>query len=175
MKTRFFVWLITGVALLSLSGCSGLAKILDAPKPSASLLGVTFGDISLKAATLVFDVEVENPYSTALPLTDIDYDVTSSDNRLFKGQAAIAGSIPAKGTKTVSLPATIEYSDVIRAFKDVRPGSEVPYDAQVGLSVTAPVLGLIRIPINRSGELKVPTIQELNQTDWKKLLDKVTK
>ena len=173
MKKRLFLCLITTVTLFSLSGCSGLAKMLDTPRPSANLLGVTFGDISLKAATLLFNVEVENPYPTALPLTDIDYDLTSSDNTLFKGQAAIAGSIPAKGTKAVSLPATIEYTDMIRAFKGVTPGSQIPNRAEAGLSVTAPVLGPIRIPINRTGQLKVPTIQDLNRTDWKKLLDKV--
>ena len=167
MKTRFLLSLIATVALLSSAGCSALQK------PSARLLGVSFGEVSLKAATLLFDVEVENPYSIALPLMDIDYDVSSSENNLFTGQAALEGSIPAQGTKAVKLPAKIEYSDIIRAFQHVRPGSQVPYDAKVGLSVKPPILGPIRIPISRTGQLDVPTIQDLQTTDWRKLLDKV--
>ena len=166
-KKLLFSLITTTVALLLSAGCSVLEK------PSARLLGVAIGDVSLDAATLTFDVEVENPYSVALPLTDIDYNVTSLENTLFVGEAALEGSIPAHGTKAVKLPAKIAYRDVIRAFRGVRPGSQVPYDAKAGLSVKAPIFGPIRIPLSRTGNLDVPTVQDLKNTDWQKLLEKI--
>ena len=76
--------------------------------------------------------------------------------------------------KLTNLPVTLNYIDLVKAFKDVRPGSVVPYEAVVGLSLDAPVLGRIRLPIDRSGELTVPSIPKASEVDWKKLLDKVT-
>ena len=161
--------------LFCLTGCAALEDALLQKKPSASLVGVHLTDISLKSASLVFDVEVENPYSVGLPLVNLDYEVSSKAQQLFTGAADLQTTIPAQSTQEVALPVTLNYLELVKAFKDVRPGSVIPYEAVLGLSLDAPVLGRIRLPINRAGELTVPTIPKASEVDWKKLLDKVTK
>ena len=37
----------------------------------------------------------------------------------------------------------VRYIDFVKAFKDIRPGSKIPYKADVGLSVDTPALGLL--------------------------------
>ena len=162
-------------SMLLLSGCSVLNE-LAVPKPSLALKDVKFGSIDLKNATLLFDVEVSNPYSVALPLLNMDYALSTRQNPLFKGQADVATTIPAKEKKVVSLPVTLGYTDVLNAFKslkDVRPGSMIPYDAAVSISTEAPVLGNIRIPIKKSGDLQVPTLQDAGT--WKSIFNTLEK
>ena len=144
--------------MVLLSGCDSLQNALNPQKPKASLKDVRLENISPDSANLLFDVEIENPYPVALSMTNIDYDVTSKAGHLFSGKADIAGTVPAKGTKMLSLPVKLSYLDVVRAFKGVSPGSKIPYKADVGLSVDAPALGMIRLPLNKTGELDVPAI-----------------
>jgi LEA14-like dessication related protein len=157
-------------------GCDTVQQaLLGAPKPSATLKGLSFGDISLNSATLLFDVDIKNPYAVDLPLLNMDYGVASSGNKLFTGTADIASTIPAKGTKTVSLPAKLSYADVAKAFMGYKSGSAIPYDADLGLSFDTPVVGKLRVPLNKSGQLTVPNLSDLKKVDWQKMiLDKTT-
>jgi LEA14-like dessication related protein len=162
-------------AMLFISGCDTVQQaLLGAPKPTASLKGVSFGDINLSSATLLFDVDIKNPYSVDLPLLNMDYGVASGSSKLFTGTADIASTIPANGTKTVSLPAKVSYADVAKAFMGMKPGSTIPYNADLGLSFDAPVVGKLRLPLSKTGELTVPTLADLEKVDWQKLINKTT-
>jgi LEA14-like dessication related protein len=168
---RRTIW--TGAILLILfGGCDTLQSALNMQKPKASLTGVKIENVSLESASLLFDVEIENPYPAALPLVNIDYDMTGNSSRLFSGKANLEGIIPAGSTKSISLPVKISYLDVVKAFKDVSPGSKIPYRADVGLSVNAPSLGVIRLPLNKNGEINVPAIPKVSDIE-KMILDKV--
>lgn len=160
-----FLLVLTG------AGCSSLPDTLQMRKPTAALTGLKFDDITRQSALLLFDLEVENPYSVALPLTNLDYHLASSDQSLLTGAAELQSTIPAKSTKTVTLPAKIKYLDLVKAFQNVRPGAVVPYQADLGLSVDTPVLGAVRLPIRKNGELTVPEIPNLS--DINQWLDKI--
>jgi len=73
--------------------------------------------------------------------------------------------VPAKSSTTVSLPATINYIEMLKALKGVRPGSKIPYGAELGLSVDTPALGVIRLPLRKEGELVLPTISGADISD----------
>jgi LEA14-like dessication related protein len=174
MKTSLMMCLVL-LSALCVSGCDTVQQaLLGAPKPTASLKGLSFGDVNLSSATLLFDVDVKNPYSVDLPLLNMDYGVNSGATTLFTGTADIASSIPAKGTKTVSLPAKISYTDLVRAFTGYKAGSAIPYNATLGLSFDAPVLGKTRLPLSKTGELTVPNLADLKNVDWQKLINKTT-
>jgi LEA14-like dessication related protein len=175
MNARILKGLVLVAVAGLLAGCDTL-QALNLQKPTASLKGVKFDKISLEGATLIFDVDVDNPYSAALPLTNLDYGLTSGTKPLFSGKAAVAGSIPAKSSKTLSLPAQIRYLDLIDAFKGIKPGSSIPYKAQLGLFMDTPVTQSLRLPITKEGQLTVPTVSDLESVDWqKKILDTLKK
>jgi hypothetical protein len=174
MKTSFVACVILLTAL-SVSGCDTVQQaLLGAPKPTASLKGLSFGDVNLTSATLLFDVDVKNPYSVDLPLLNMDYGVSSGASTLFTGTADVASSIPANGTKSVSLPAKIGYADLVKAFAGFKAGSTIPYNASLGLSFDAPVVGKMRLPLSKTGELTVPNLSDLKNIDWQKLINKTT-
>lgn len=158
------------------SGCATLQNTLNLRKPTASLQGVKFQDITLKSADLIFDLEVENPYPVALPLLNLDYSLARFDEPFLSGKADLQTTIPAHSTQSALLPVKISYLDLYQAFKDIRPGSIIPYHADLGLAVDTPALGTLRLPIKKDGNLSVPTIPEISDLDWKDmLLEKITK
>ncbi len=157
----------------SLGGCSTISGMLD--KPSARVVGAHLNDLSLESAGMVFDVEVSNPYSVALPLTDLAYTLSSSDKQFLSGKANLAGggvsSIPAKGSRTVQVPATVTFQALLAAVSGVKPGQVVPYKADMTLSADAPAVGPISLPISHKGELPVPAVPDVQVADvkWDKL------
>lgn len=165
MKAKRDIICVSMAFLILVSGCETVQKVLTTNRPKARLAGLQFDDVSLESATLVFDVEIENPYPTALPLTNMDYGLSNGDNNFLSGSAEITGMVPAKSQKVVSLPATINYLDMLKALKDIRPGTKIPYSADVGLSVDTPALGQLRLPLKKKGELALPSVSDIDTKD----------
>jgi LEA14-like dessication related protein len=139
-------------------GCALLQSLLGGtPTPTASVAGVHIAEFSLIGATLVFDVAIKNPYTVPLPLVNIDYALSSRTQSFLQGQAALEGTIPAGESKTVSLPAKVVFLDLLKILQGVKAGSVIPYHGAFGLSVNAPVVGTLRVPLEKEGELPVPT------------------
>ena len=165
-------WVIVALAWASVlsAGCATIESALNLRKPSVGLKGIRFEEITLSSATLLFDVEVENPYPVALPLLNMDYNLASQAKPFLTGQADLQTTISPQAKETVSLPARISYLDLLQAFKGIRPGSQIPYSADMGLSVDTPALGAIRLPIKKDGTLSVPSIPDVSGIDWKKMI-----
>ena len=162
---------VMGLVVAGLTGCASLEDALAFGKPSASILGVSFKDVGLEAATLLFNVNVENPYSVPLPLVNVDYGLASGATPFLSGKADLQGAVPAQGSKTVSVPATVKYAELLKVLEGVRPGAVVPYEAELGLSVKPPVAGPLRLPLKKQGQLPVPTVPEVSvqEVKWDKL------
>ena len=166
--------LATALAVLPLlgvlAGCGAL-DALNLRRPSARIAGVRLQDINLSSATLLFDVEVENPYSVPLPLVNIDYGLASGGTQFLSGKADMQGTVPAQGKKTVSLPARIVYLELLKALEGVPLGSVVPYRADLALSVDAPAVGVLRLPLHKEGQLPVPAVPDVKveQIKWDRL------
>ncbi len=154
---RFSVWTTVLVSVF-FTGCETIQQALSLDKPTARLAGLKFENVKLDSATLLFDVEVDNPYPVALPLMNLDYGLSSGAEPFLTGSAELQTTVPAKSKKTVSLPANINYLDMLKALKGIRPGSKIPYKADLGLSVDAPALGLIKLPLSKEGEVVLPTL-----------------
>jgi len=159
--------LAVALAVPGLAGCGAVQDLLNVQRPTARIAGVALQDIGLESATLLFDVEVQNPYSVPLPLVNVDYGLASRGTPFLAGKAKLQGTVPAGGRKTVPLPAKVTYLELLKALKDVRPGAVVPYAAEVGLSVDAPALGPLRLPLKKEGQLPVPAAPEVQVAEVK--------
>jgi LEA14-like dessication related protein len=160
-------YLVSALALILafLAGCETIEESLNLRKPTARLSGLKFEEVRLDSAVLVFDVEIDNHYPVALPLTNFDYILSSNAEQFLSGSANSQTTVPAKSKKIVSLPAKINYMGMLKALKGVRPGSKIPYAAELGLSVDTPALGLIRLPLKKEGELVLPSISGTDIND----------
>jgi LEA14-like dessication related protein len=167
MTVKQYLYLFITLVLLvtCVMGCETIQEGLNLRKPTARLTGLKFEEVKLDSATLVFDVEIDNHYPVALPLTNFDYTLSSNAEQFLSGSAKSQTAVPAKSKKTVSLPAKIDYMGMLKALKGVRPGSKIPYGAEMGLSVDTPALGLVRLPLKKEGELVLPSISGTDIND----------
>lgn len=150
------------VALTILGGCKSLTGALDgAPKPSAKVLSVGLQGLSLGGASLVFDVEISNPYPASLPLIDLSYSLASQGHTILDGKVVQTGSVPARGTQVIQLPANFRFATLLEALKGVKPGAVIGYRADFSLSVKAPVLGPMSVPFSHRGELPIPALPRI--------------
>jgi LEA14-like dessication related protein len=163
--------LVFAVSVVGMTGCATLGEYVHFEEPDVRVTGVALQGFSLEEVTLAFDVEVENPYSVALPLVDLDYALSSGGSPFLSGQSSLSGTVPAGSSRQVTLPATITYARLVHALSGVRPGAVIPYTANLGLSVDAPVLGRVRIPLRKEGELPVPAVPEVKiaNVEWDRL------
>ncbi len=147
---------ITAVVLLaSAMGCGMMEK------PTARITGAQVQDVSLTDATMLLDVEVSNPYTVSLPMSNVDYVLSSQGQQFLSGQADVAGTVPALGSKTLNVPVRVNYLELINAVKGAQPGAKIPYRVDLGLSVNAPVWGILRMPMSKDGELAIPSGPDL--------------
>ena len=147
--------LAAAAVLAGATGCSMFEK------PSAHITGVKVQDINLTDATMLFDMKVDNPYTVPLPMSNVDYALSSQGQQFLSGKADVQGTVPAAGSKTLGIPVRISYPQLISVVKDARPGVTIPYKADMGLSVDVPALGPLRIPMSKDGELSNPSVPGL--------------
>ncbi len=163
--------LTAGILLIpALGGCETIDELVNTRtlRPDATLRAVRLTNLALDRAALDFDLEVRNPYDVPLPVADIEYGLASTGRSFLSGAADIDGLIPARGTRTFTLPAEVDFAELLTALRDVRPGGVVAYTADVAATVDAPGLGPIRLPVQKSGELPVPAPPRVSveSIDW---------
>lgn len=145
-----------GVLMLTgLTGCGMVAR------PSASIESVSIQNVGLTDSTMLFDVKVDNPYTAPLPIGNLDYALSSQGQEFLKGNADVQGTVPAGGSKTFAVPVRISYVELVNSVTAAQPGRTIPYRADLGLSVTTPLLGPLRVPMSKEGQLSIPSVPGL--------------
>jgi hypothetical protein len=157
------------VPLVLLPACAALEEagraLLPDDRPTVEVAEVRLTGLSLQAVTLQLDLDVTNPWGAALPLAALDWTLASSGTELLRGQAAPGTSVPAHGTARVPLALVVPFDGLLAVLPSVRPGSVVPWEAQLGLAVDAPALGRLRLPLSARGELPVPAVPQVSLRD----------
>jgi LEA14-like dessication related protein len=82
--------------------------------------------------------------------------IESEERKLVSGTIPDAGTIPAHGSETVKIPVSLIYDDIKGTYKEIKPGSIIPYKVKVVLHIDIPVIGRISIPLEKTGEIPVP-------------------
>ncbi len=155
-RSGSFVRILCAVAIVAaFAGCSLFRGIGLTPK--ANVQGLHLEDVGLTSATLVVDVQVQNPYGVALPVTGLDYKVTSQGRKFLDGKIDLNDNIPAGQSMLLPIPLKVPYLALLEAIGSIKSGSTLKYGADLGLHVATPAIGSIRIPMKHSGEIPVPS------------------
>ena len=168
---RISIAILVVVAVLgSSSGCASLEGMFD-ERPTAEIVKVGIAGFDAESITLAFDVAVANPYGVGLPLTRLDYSLSSRQAELVSAATDEARVIPAGATETVPVTARVDFARVLQLLPDLRLGSLVDYEAELGISVDIPVMGVIRLPLRHAGEVGIPALPTVNLGGirWKSL------
>jgi LEA14-like dessication related protein len=149
------------LVLLILAGaCDSMLGGLE--RPRAEVTGLRLADLALDGVVLDFAVEIRNPYALPLPLTDMAYELAFAGKpALLSGKAPAAGTVPARASRTIGVPVALSFARLFELGQEFRPGRLLPFEAALELSVDAPGVGPIALPLRRRGELPIPAVPGL--------------
>ncbi|MBL8760602.1 MAG: LEA type 2 family protein [Phycisphaerae bacterium] len=150
--------LLLGVLVL-VTGCGVLGK------PSASIVDAKLMDLSTEGLTVALKVDVKNPYPIAVPLTNVEYSLTSKQESILTGALDDPGSIPARGSKTLDVPIRVKFADVLAAVEGLRLGAVVPYAVDMRFNLDVPGGERLSLPLKKEGELPIPNVPDVRVSE----------
>ena len=158
VRRHFFPLALTAVFFAS---CQTNQQVRRFDKPTARIVDFKFQDVRLDYATLLFEIEVDNPYPADLPLRQLKYSLTSGAHTFLTVTPAHSVTIAPNKKELVTLPDEVIYKRLLRSLIG-NPGLTIPYRAEFQLWVDAPDLGLIKLPFKHEGSLALPEAVEIN-------------
>ena len=164
MQPSRFVFTTAFIFLAALAGgCKSLDDALKVlPQPAARVIGADVRNLNLNGLDLVFDIEITNPYGVKLPIVDLKYAVGSGELQLLHGGIETLEDVPANGSTVIQVPASLDFAAAIQTLSNVRPGSILPYHAEINIAVEAPFIGAINLPLKHEGEIPVPAVPDIS-------------
>jgi len=142
------------------TGCETLRDIQYDREPAARLEAMRFGGVELDYATLLFDVEIDNPYRVSLPVQRLRYALISDGHTFLTATALDNVTVPPNTKKLLTLSDQVTYARLLRAL-DGEPGSTIPFKAELTLSLDTPDSGWINLHAENKGNIVLPEPPEI--------------
>jgi len=137
------------------------------------MLGVTLQEAQLDYATLLFDVEIDNPSAHEVSLSALRYSLTSGPNTFLSALPVVDIAVPARGRRVVSLPHRLVYERLLRAL-DAQPGMRIACGVRAKLTVATAGAPASDLVLEREETLAFPEPAEIRDGDDKaKIVDVV--
>ena len=142
------------------AGCETTRDIQYDREPAARLEAMRFGGVELDYATLLFDVEIDNPYRVSLPVQRLRYALISDGHTFLTATALDNVTVPPNTKKLLTLSDQVTYARLLRAL-DGEPGSTIPFKAELTLSLDTPDSGWINLHAENKGNIVLPEPPEI--------------
>ena len=142
-------------------GCNSLQQLANIQKPDISFADMKISELTLQDVELLFDLKVDNPNPLAIKLSGYEYDFFVNEASFVKGQQSLSTQIEASGESIIQVPVRMTYGELLDTFNSLRSKDETGYTFKANVNVDAPVLGLINIPVEKTGTfpvIKMPKI-----------------
>jgi LEA14-like dessication related protein len=152
----FFVALTTAF----LTGCETTPDIPYDQEPVAQLEAMRFGGVKLDFATLLFDVDIDNPYPVSLQIKRLRYALVSEGRTFLTATIFDNITVPPNTKKMLTLEDEVTYARLLRALEG-KPGLTIPFEADLTLSLNAPKLGWIDLHAEKEGSILLPESPEI--------------
>lgn len=175
MKKFILIFIICLIAItIFLSACSVFQGFVseNVKEPKVDFVGAKLSGLSLDAVDLLFDLKIENPNRVGVKLAGLDYDLFLDGNSFVKGNQDKGIEIPSAGAETIQLPVSLRFSDIYKTFENLKDQGASNYQIKCGFSFDVPVLGVVRVPVSKSGEFPLIKLPKLSLDSLK--LDRLT-
>lgn len=163
-KKQIFKYSLLILQVFILTQCAELLDLINqtsVQEPRAKIADVKMTGLSFNKVDLLFNIDINNPNSVGINLSEFDYNLLIEDNSFISGKQDEGLAIKANGSEMVQLPLSLIFVDIYNTFSNIKNLDSIKYNLQTGLSFNMPILGDIRIPISKSGSvpsLKSPSI-----------------
>lgn len=144
-----------------LAGCETSRDIQYDREPAARLEAMRFGSVELDYATLLFDVEIDNPYRVSLPVPRLRYALVSEGRTFLTATVYDNVTVPPNTKKALTLSDEVTYTRLLKALHG-EPGSTIPFKAELTLSLDTPGSGWINLHAEKEGNILLPKSPEIN-------------
>ncbi|HUT44932.1 MAG TPA: methyltransferase domain-containing protein [Sedimentisphaerales bacterium] len=160
---RVILRLILSVVLTAafFAGCETTRDIQYDREPAARLEAMRFGGVELDYATVLFDVEIDNPYRVSLPLQRLRYALVSDGRTFLTATVFDNVTVPPNTKKVLTLSDEVTYTRLLKALHG-KPGSKIPFKAELTLSLDTPGSGWINLHAEKEGNIVLPESPEIN-------------
>ncbi|ONK66977.1 uncharacterized protein A4U43_C06F14190 [Asparagus officinalis] len=135
--------------------------IAHVKKPEADLSDVSIKDVSRDSAMFNGELNVHNPYSHSLPISEVSYTLKSAGRVIVSGTMPDPGSLTANDTTRLDVLMKVPYDLLISIMKDVGRDWDIDYELEVGLTIDLPIIGNFTLPVSKKGEMKLPTLSDI--------------
>lgn len=156
-RSRTPIAVLAAAALtLVVSGCSGLLGAAGVEEPDVTVESTRLSGVTLRQADLDVRFRIDNPNSFGLQLAGLDYELDIGGRTLFTGDRRQSLRLEPQGVGFVDLPITVTYSEIYAAARDLwrqRGDGDTDYTLRAGLRFDVPVLGVVRVPVEATGDL----------------------
>jgi len=105
---------------VALTGCALLTHPIE--KPTAQVRGVAVGSVSFTGLDGTIDLDIQNPNSFGVPLSEIEWQLSVGNARAVSGRISLSQEIPARGTAPVHAALRIAATDAIAVGGEVAGG-----------------------------------------------------
>jgi tRNA G37 N-methylase Trm5 len=143
------------------TGCETTPDIQYDHEPAARLEAMQIGDVELDFATLLFDVEIDNPYPVSMSLKRLSYALTSEGRTFLTANIFDNITVPPNTKKVLTLEDEVTYVRLLQALGG-KPGSTIPLKAELTLSLDVPKLGWINLHAEKEGNIFLSESPEIN-------------
>jgi precorrin-6B methylase 2/LEA14-like dessication related protein len=143
------------------TGCESTRDTQYGREPVARLEAMRFGGVELDYATLLFDVEIDNPYPVSLPVQRLRYALVSDGHTFLTATVFNNVTAPPSTKKVLTLEDEVTYARLLQALGG-KPGLTIPLKAELTLSLDAPRSGWINLHAEKEGNIFLPESPEIN-------------
>jgi LEA14-like dessication related protein len=146
--------IVAGVAVFLLSGCAAIGSALNIQNPRYSLRDIRPRvdiaiPLSASSIDIDFNLEVDNPNSVGLALSQLDFNLFINDTRVLDSTSREQFRIPANGIGNVQLQTRIGYQNVRNLWNelvDIVRGERARYELRGTAHYDTPV-GRLKFPV----------------------------
>ena len=159
MKKNILIYLLIG---LFIGSCATMRQLVQ--EPSVSFDSMKLSDFSFENITARFTFNVNNPNAIGIKLSGYDYVLAVNEKQFLKGTQNLPVIIPAKAVGKVTVPVTIQFSELYKIYQSTKSADDFSYNI-VGHVLVDAAISTLKIPFSTSGKLpsvKMPKISLKN-------------
>jgi len=160
-QIRYFKLII--IFLLSLSIFSGCTtNFLSLKPPKVEITDIKLMNASFEKIDIALNVKVSNSYPFSASVPGFDYDLKINNSTFIKGDKELNQNINAFSDSIVEIPVSVNFFELYNTYKSLKNSNKSIYNLSGSIHVLVPILGKIKIPYEKQGELplfKIPKIK----------------
>jgi len=148
------------LSLFFFSGCT--TNFLSLKPPKVEITDIKLMNASFEKIDIALNVKVCNSYPFSASLPGFDYDLKINNSSFIKGDKELNQNINAFSDSIVEIPVSVNFFELYNTYKSLKNSNKSIYNLSGSIHVLLPILGKIKIPYEKQGELplfKMPKIK----------------